>query len=674
MSVVERWVTVSAPGGLHARTAARIVQAVRRLGARVTITHGDRAADATSLVSLLGLGVSVGGRVRVVVEGDEAEAALEQVRALLTASRQQRIYRGRGVAPGVGIGRGVIAVDVGEMLVTRGWLDHAAEIRRLHQALAEARAQLEALEVWAARAIGQASSVLYAERALLDDAVWVELLEDSIRNQGLSAEAAVWAASRQPGPVLPSTAGDGPTEGLREVLRDVGTRVGRILTHRQPDALESPYEGSIVLVGYQVSPSELLEWPREQLAGVATVLGSAQSHATVVARALRVPMVVGIDAEMLATVAAEVDEGLLVRVDGGRGQLVIDPDALEEVTDAAVDRWRAPSRVEAKGPILWANADTPDEVRRALDAGAKGIGLTRTERLFLGRDVPPDEEEQYQAFRELAMACGGRRLTLRLADLGGDKVPPYLVPLFGIDSQRWRGAGLLARYPALAVPHLRALARVASTVASEVTIMVPMVATRADWEAILGHWHEVAGALGVATRVSLLVETPSAALDIAELLPSANEVAIGANDLAVLLFGGNRERGSVVVLPTLQPVALRLVADVTRRARDAGVPVTVCGEAAGQLPDALLLWGIGVDGLSIAPDRVPIVRQALEAVDGAEVRRVARDVVGMRDVREVLARLERWRRDLASRDITIKDWPEGWEGRSIAHQEFDSAR
>lgn len=674
--MAERWVTVSTPGGLHARVASRLVRLARDVRARITIAYGERAADATSLTSMLALGVEAGSIVRVVAVGDDAEAALERVEGLLTKGGRQT-YSGWGVSAGVGTGRGVLGIEAAGSAPPVDLRDRADEVRRLHAALDEARAQLAALEVWALQEIGGASDVLRAERELLTDEVWLALLERRIREEGLSAEAAVLASSDDPGLVPPESEG-GPPDGLREVLRDVGHRLVRLLRRQAPAASDAG-DGPVVLVARQVSPSELLEWPRDQLVGVATVLGSAQAHAALVARALRVPMVVGVGEGLLATLAGEGRTMPMVRVDGDRGLVVIEPDA----SAVATPRARAVEPAEVlpttgrEGPTVLANADTVDEARAALEEGASGIGLVRTERLYYGRQVPPDEEEQYRAFRAIAEACAGRPVAFRLADLGGDKAPPYLTPLLGRDSPRWRGAGLLARYPSVAEPHLHALARVARDVPqTAITIMVPMVATRAEWEAILARWRAVADSVGARARVSLMVETPAAALDVARLLPEADEVAIGTNDLMALVFGADRERAPVVAAPVLQPVVLRLVAEVVRRAHDHGAPVTVCGEAAGRLPEALVLWGLGVDGLSVGPGRVAALRRALGAVEEDEARRVAAEVMGMGGVTEVLRRLSRWRLDLAARGITEHDWLEGWEEHDIERNgiEFGAGR
>jgi multiphosphoryl transfer protein len=663
--VAERWVTVSAPGGLHARLAARIVRVVRGVGARVMIEYQGQRADAGSLTSLLTLGADEGSRVRVLTEGDEAKAALERVTTLLSYGGTARVYRGVGVSPGVGIGRGLLAAeDAGEVASSRR-ADPEGEIRRLRDALAEASGQLGALEVWAEREIGGASDILRAERELLRDAVWLAALERRIREDGMTAEAAIRSASFDPG-MMPPAAEGGPPDGLREVLRDVGRRVARVLAHveRAPvDAKGAP----IILVARQVSPSDLLEWPRDRLAGVVAAVGSAQSHATLVARALRVPMVVGVGEALAEALAAEEGPGPMVRVDGTRGLVAVGAEGALEVTGSPTIRGHPTmlSSAEAGRPAILGNADTPEEVRQALAAGAVGIGLVRTERVFFGREAPPDEDEQYAAFEAIGAACPGRPLTLRLADLGGDKAPTYLLSLLGMDSRRWRGAGLLARYPALARPHLRALARVARE--SRVGIMVPMVATRTEWEAILALWREVARTVGAEVSLNLLVETPAAALDVARFLPEADEVSIGTNDLAALLFGGDRERGPTVSRPALQPVMLRLVGEVIRCAHDRGLAVTVCGEAAGRLPEALVLWGAGVDGLSVSPGRVAALVRAVSALDQDRVREMARDVRDLGNVAQVWARLEEWRRDLASLGITVQDWPQGREGHRVEY-------
>jgi len=325
------------------------------------------------------------------------------------------------------------------------------------------------------------------------------------------------------------------------------------------------------------------------------------------------------------------------------------------------------SSAEAGRPAILGNADTPEEVRQTLAAGAVGIGLVRTERVFLGRQAPPDEDEQYAAFEAVAAACEGRPLTVRLVDLGGDKTPGYLAPLLGTESRGWRGAGLLVRHPALARPHLRALARVAREF--DVSIMVPMVATRPEWEAILTMWREAAGAVGAGARLDLLVETPAVALDVSRFLSEVDEVAIGTNDLAALLFGGDRERGTMVTRPALEPVMLRLIGDVIRRAHGRGLAVTVCGDAAGRLPEALLLWGVEVDALSVSPGRVTTLHRALAALDGDRVREMAHTAQGMGDVVQVWARLEECRVELASLGIITQDWPEGREGHDVEYNE-----
>jgi len=193
--------------------------------------------------------------------------------------------------------------------------------------------------------------------------------------------------------------------------------------------------------------------------------------------------------------------------------------------------------------------------------------------------------------------------------------------------------------------------------------MLPMVASRHEWLAVLGLWREAARDAGAEAGVSLLVETPAAALNVARLLPEADEVSIGTNDLQALLFGLDRERASAGSQPhlALEPVVLRLVAAVIQEAHQAGLPVTICGEDAGRLPEALVLWGLGADKLSVSPGRL-VVAQAIRALDGPQVREVADDVLARDDVGQVLARLEAWRRDLASRGTMMPDWPEGWEG------------
>jgi multiphosphoryl transfer protein len=365
-----------------------------------------------------------------------------------------------------------------------------------------------------------------------------------------------------------------------------------------------------------------------------TARGGATGHAAILARALGIPAVVGAGATVLA-----IPEGTPLIVDGTAGTVDVDPDpgtvATHEARRAAADAERAAALAGAAEPgaladgrriEVFANVGSVAEARLAVDGGAEGVGLLRTEFLFLDRATPPDEEEQVAVLREIAAALGGRPVIVRTLDAGADKPLPFLRqdpednPFLGV-----RGIRLSLAQPELFRAQLRAIVRVAAE--HPVKVMFPMVATRGELRAARALLDEVRDELGADAQleVGVMVEVPALALQAAELAPDVDFFSIGTNDLAQYTMAAERGNAALAdLLDEARAPVLALIAAVVAAADAHGRWVGVCGELAGDPEAAVQLAGLGVGELSMAASRIPAVKAALREVDAEAAEAAAR--------------------------------------------------
>jgi phosphotransferase system enzyme I (PtsI) len=353
-----------------------------------------------------------------------------------------------------------------------------------------------------------------------------------------------------------------------------------------------------------------------------TERGGPTSHTAVLAKALGIPAIVG------CAGAAALAPGQRVIVDGLAGEVTADPDA--GVVGAARAGYAAthsgadtdgPGQLRDGRPItLLAAVGGPGDVADALDAGAEGVGVFRTEFCFLDRDEPPPVAEQVAAYRRVFDAFPGRPVTARTLDIGADK-PARFVPLGDQANPALglRGLRVARRFPQLLADQLTALGRAAADSPAQVQVMAPMVATvgEAAWFAAQAREHGV-------RRAGIMVEVPAAALRAGDLLRVVDFVSVGSNDLASYTFAADRADGELAdLLDPWQPAFLELVASVLRAGARAGVPVTVCGEAPADPALAPVLVGLGAAALSVAPRAIPLVRASLRRWTAADCERLA---------------------------------------------------
>jgi multiphosphoryl transfer protein len=632
--------TVSNPHGLHARPAARLVAQVRAFDARVDVrnhTTGSAWVPAASLSRVATLGALCGHQIEVRAAGAQAQEVLDHVLALASRNFDETDAQSQApvpaapaslasalplpASPGIGIGPAWSMRAAPVEIPDVASLGPATEWRRLREALAAVRRDVQRVRARTARDAGDADAAIFdAHLLLLDDA---DLLDDvRTRIDGGHACAPAWSAAvtriagelaALPDPYLQGRAAD---------VRAVGEQVLRALLG-VPSAAPG---GTGVLIADDLTPAEAAVLDRERVAGVLLASGSPTSHGAILARARGIPAVVGFGPGILA-----VPDGATVALDGTTGEVAIDPP--EEVLTAFRSRAaelarrqeQATSRASAHAVTrdgvtiaVGANLGSVEDARAAAGCGADLAGLVRTEFLFLGRTSPPDVDEQEAAYREIAGALGGRRITLRTLDVGGDKPLDYLPsaveanPFLGV-----RGIRLSLVNPALLADQLLAIVRVAHDV--PVSLMFPMVSTVEEVlqaRRVLDDAIKLAGGGEPAgLRVGIMVEVPAAALKAATFAPYVDFFSVGTNDLTQYTLASERGNPAVAALADgFDPGVLRLIDFVCRGAGDRAL-VAVCGEMAADDRATGLLAGLGVRELSVAPRAVPMIKETVRQVD-----------------------------------------------------------
>jgi phosphoenolpyruvate-protein phosphotransferase len=436
------------------------------------------------------------------------------------------------------------------------------------------------------------------------------------------AEASAQTLAALPDETLAARAAD---------VRDVGARIARIVAGR---SVVLPNRPSIAIAD-DLPPSLAAEIGDDLLLGIALERGSTTSHAAILARGLGIPAVVGVRGLLAAgTAGAAADGGPIVALDGDAGRVIFEPsDEQRAELQSVADRREAegavaralrgqPGRTADGVPIaLLANIGRVEDADRALESGAEGVGLFRTEFLFVGRPAAPSEDDQARAYRQVLMAFGERPVVIRLIDVGGDKPLPYLRlapeanPFLGV-----RGFRLARDHRALLMDQLRAIARAGAGAPSVPRVMAPMISTIEDVELV----HELVAealaeldAAGIARaphlEVGIMIEVPSATLLAPELARRVDFFSVGSNDLTQYVLAMDRTHPELAaVADALHPAVLRAIRATVAGAATAGIEVAVCGELAGDVVGALILTGLGIRELSMDAGRLDAVRLALQ--------------------------------------------------------------
>lgn len=655
--------TIHNPTGFHARPATVFASRAKEYESEVRVRYGDKVSNGKSLASLLMLGIECGGVIRVMAQGSDEAAALlalkEAVESGLgeeeeapAAGEVKQVYEweaepGQMVVPGVPASPGLAIGSLcffkrSKYVVEATAKDLDAEKMRLKEAIAAARVQLNDLykEVKERSGEGQAS-IFLAHAEFLDDPDLVQAVEAQIET-GASAGRAWQQTIEARAAELKQV--DDPLIAARAVdLGDVGSRVLSFLAHRIEEGPLIP-AGPVILLAEDLTPSDTAGLDPAFVLGFCTAGGGSTSHSAIIARALGIPAVVGAGPALLNQ-----PEGVEAILDGNRGNLYVapSPTTLAAAREArqVMEGQREAEKLRCYEPALMtdghrvevvANIGHVEEASQAVNAGGEGVGLLRTEFLFLDRTSPPTEEEQFIAYRDMAEALNGLPLIIRTLDIGGDKAAPYLDmpaednPFLGV-----RGIRLCLAKPELFRAQLRAIYRAAEY--GLIRIMFPMVSTLEDLEAAKTIAAEVRWELGAkVVEIGIMIEVPSAVIMAAELAEEVDFFSIGTNDLTQYVLA--MDRGHPILAKQadgLHPAVLRMVDRTVQAATAAGKWVGVCGGIAGDPQGAAILTGLGVTELSVSIPSIAAVKAQVRRLSMDRAQALARQALACRSAAEV---------------------------------------
>jgi phosphocarrier protein FPr len=659
------------PLGLHARPAARFVQTAAGFDANVQVmnlTSGRGPASGSSLNGLATLGIRQGHEILVSAHGPQAAAALDALAALAKRNFDEQAAPAAPAAPVV---PAAAPSDAGEALTglpgapgivsgparhfrpldpeipTGSSGDPEAEWEALTRALEQVRTEIRAArESVAARAGDYSAAIFDAHLLFLDDEALLGPARHAIFEQGKNA-AEAWHQAAEAVAADYRALDDEYLQARAEDLTGVARQVVAALTGA---AATGTLSASGIVVAADLTPADTASLDRELALGIATAAGSPTSHSAILARSLGIPAAVGLGEGLLS-----VPEGTELLVDGDAGTVHLEPDAelAAEYKRRLAEREQAvqSARAAAAEPAVTldgrrievvANIGSPDDVPAAIENGAEGVGLLRTEFLFLERDSMPSEDEQVAAYTSIAKGLQGRPLILRTLDVGADKPLPYLPqrpeanPFLGV-----RGIRLALEQPELLEMQLRAVLRTAAEY--PLKVMFPMVATLEEYrqaKAVLADVHAGLERAGTPTpdelEVGVMIEVPAAALAAEQFAPEVDFFSLGTNDLTQYTMAAERGNASVAGLADgLHPSVLRLIGTVAEAASGHGKWAGVCGELASDPAAVPLLVGLGIAELSANAPAIPAVKQAVRGIDSEAVRELAEHALELSSAAEV---------------------------------------
>ena len=575
------------------------------------------------------------------------------------------ILKGIAASPGYGIGRTVVVgredVPIGERFVPRERVE--AEVRRYEEAVSRAQAELEGLQRRMREEVSEgAAAIFIAHSWVLSDGSLREEVIRRIRDNSFTAEYAVDRALQKYVKRLRALDDSYLQQRIHD-LEDIERRLVSLLQGgRRPELDE--IEGPVIVVAHSLTPSQTASFTRDTVLGIATDVGGRTGHAAILARDLGIPAVVG-----LRAASSDVSPGDVAIVDGRRGVIIISPDerTVEKYREFQEDYLGLERQLteESHAPAdtsdgvtvsVFGNIEFPEEIPSVVEHGAEGIGLYRTEFLFLRSGKMPTEEDHIEAYRAALSFLGGRPIVIRTLDIGADKfasvtetggpvVPAGRTyvrnPYFGCRSIR-----LCQSHPGIFRTQIRAILRASAE--GQVKCMLPMISTLEELRWAKGVIDDVKAELdreGVEhdpnTEVGIMIEVPAAAV-MAEMM--AREVAffsIGTNDLIQYTLAVDRtdERAAPLFTPA-EPGVLRLIQMVIDAGERHDIPVSMCGEMAGDPLFAELLLGMGLRRFSVSPAQAPIIKKIIRSVSTGEAKELAESVLALETHHEIIAALK----------------------------------
>ncbi|MGI5950939.1 MAG: phosphoenolpyruvate--protein phosphotransferase, partial [Brooklawnia sp.] len=658
------------PTGLHARPAATLVALAKKFESDVQLRRGSDVANAKSIMSIMGLGAMRADKVTVTANGPDADAAVTEIAQAIAdglgedcpplptqdesaspasapeiaappapadpKSSDPNLLLGVAASPGLGVGQ-VLQLRHDDIEVTENARDHHLERRKLNTSIDRALLDLSALEKRLEQEADPEKAAIFAAHAqILQDPELLDLAVSAI-DKGKSAPFAWRAAfssyadqlSRMSNEILAGRAND---------VRDVGQRVLEELTGQRREKPE--IAPGTILIAEDLTPSDTATLDRTKVVGFATSGGGASSHVAIIARSLDIPAVAGIEARAL-----DIADGTRVVIDGSKGTLALN------LTDAEIEgivsrQQRMAAKREADLAKTFESATTTDghtvqvvaniggldDAKQAMTIGAEGVGLLRSEFVFLERQSAPTEDEQAELYADISRALKpGQPLVIRTLDVGGDKPLPYLPipaeenPFLGI-----RGVRVGFDQPEVLRTQCRAILKAADA-GAKLNVMFPMIATMDDWRYAKRLWDEERAALGIDVEVpvGIMMEVPSVAVMARQFAASDVEFfSVGTNDLTSYTLAMDRGHPKLASqVDPCNPAVLALIGQAAEALHAHGKWLGVCGGVASDTQAVPILVGLGVDELSCSIPAIPSVKAAVRAVSFDACRELAAKAV-----------------------------------------------
>jgi phosphotransferase system enzyme I (PtsI) len=570
--------------------------------------------------------------------------------------------RGIPVSPGVTVGTAYCIHEIFVNPDTKRLEDReiTAELARYETARDRTAGDLRALQRKVAKHVGESESAIFAvHESILRDAAFTRKIRDWIVDERLTAPAALHRLLEQYTELFSRT----NDSYLKERMNDVRDVVVRLSAHLsdvlKPESLALP--SPLVVVADELLPSQVVALGKADVRAIVTQAGSQTSHAAIIARSRGIPAVSGVRGIM-----RQVTTGDTIIVDGREGHVIIKPSPEIEAAYRKLEREfvhlkvelasnrDAPAVTSDKVAIdLLANINSLSDAKAACAMGASGVGLFRTEYMYLTHPNIPDEDEQFETYRKIVAASPNRNVTIRTLDIGGDKTVPYLGhhhqeanPFMG-----WRSIRLSFEHREFFSVQLRAVLRAAAEarkVGGSVRLMFPMITTLEEIRRVRGMVRRACNQLHEAGKpfaqvpLGMMLEVPAAAVTLDLMVGSVDFVSIGSNDLVQYLMAADRDNPKVSHLcQPLAPAVLRIINNVIRTCNRAKTPLTLCGEMAGQPKAFVLLFGMGLRSFSMSPALIPSVKELASHLTVASARRILQEVMQLKTTVRVKRHMDR---------------------------------
>ncbi len=671
---VSEAVVIPNTSGLHARPAAVLAGLAKKFSAQIELLKGEESANAKSVVGLMKLDVQHLDKVQLKAVGADAEQAIAEILPLLQSglgdegttpvvsqaaiestpdqepppppqSDDPDLLLGVTASPGIAVGRAFRIREESFEFAEEADDPHRENVR-LDRAIEEGKNHLEALQANLHLEANPAQAAIFAaHREILDDPDLLDMAR-SMTAKGKSAEAAWQKAYTSYAEQLAGLQNE-ILAGRANDLRDVGKRVLRILTGKEVEEMQIPEHA--ILIAEELTPSFTATIDTDKVRGFCTTTGGATSHVAILARALDIPAVAGIEARVL-----EVEDGTSLILDGSRATLRINPSPeLVEQTiarQAALAEQREKDLAAALEPAVTtdgkrlevvANIGGVDEAKESVRLGGEGVGLLRSEFLFLDRMTAPTEDEQYEVYRDALEALDGRPLIVRTLDVGGDKPLPYLAlpkednPFLG-----QRGIRIGLERPEIFRVQARAILRAGGH--GRIRVMFPMIATIQEIRDAKTMLEEERVRLEVEpVEVGIMVEIPSTAVMAEQFAREVDFFSVGSNDLTQYTLAMDRGHPKLAAkLDAMNPAVLQLIKFAADGAHSQGKWLGVCGGMASDPQAVPILIGLGVDELSVSVPALPSIKAEVRKLSQADCRELAKEALGLTSAARVRALVE----------------------------------